>query len=164
MAVLPHDGRVTSDPWRLRSIANWLNFSTPLGLLVARLGHADVERRDRGLRLATGYRFAFPAASAFTIGAVVISTHSPEYFVERPELFTHEGRHAWQYVACLGLPFIPLYLAAAGWSWLRAGDWASHNLFERLAGLSDGHYAVPTSEQVAAVHARRRRAFRSMLR
>ena len=164
MTVLRHDRWVTSELWRLRSVVNWLNLSTPLGLLVARYGHAQVASRGRGLRLATGYRFDFPAASAFTIGSVVISRHSPEYFDERPELLRHEERHTWQYVACLGLPFIPLYLAAAGWSWLRAGDWASHNVFERLAGLSDGQYVVPTPDQVAAVHARRRQAFRSLLR
>ncbi len=164
MAVLGHDRKVTSKLWRLRSVANWLNLATPVGLLIAQVGHAHVERRDRGLLIASGYAFGFPAASAFTIGSVVISTHSPGYFRERPELLRHEERHTWQYVVCLGLPFIPLYLAAAGWSWLRAGDWASHNMFERLAGLADGHYAVPTPEQVAAIHARRRQVFRSLLR
>jgi hypothetical protein len=33
-----------------------------------------------------------------------------------------------------------LYLAAAGWSWLRTGDFASRNVFERRAGLADGGY------------------------
>ena len=32
------------------------------------------------------------------------------------------------------------YAAAAGWSWLRTGDFASRNCFERAAGLADGGY------------------------
>jgi hypothetical protein len=35
---------------------------------------------------------------------------------------------------------LPLYAVAAGWSWLRSGDAASRNPFERLAGLADGGY------------------------
>jgi hypothetical protein len=32
------------------------------------------------------------------------------------------------------------YVAAASWSWLRTGDFASRNAFERRAGLADGGY------------------------
>jgi len=38
------------------------------------------------------------------------------------------------------LPFLPLYAIAAGWSWLRTGDLASANFFERKAGLQRGGY------------------------
>ena len=60
--------------------------------------------------------------------------------MRRPELLAHEERHAWQYVACLGLPFLPLYAAAMAWSQLRTGDRASRNVFERHAGLDAGGY------------------------
>ena len=52
----------------------------------------------------------------------------------------HENTHAWQYLWCGGLPFLPLYVVAAGWSWLRTGDPASANPFERNAGLLHGGY------------------------
>ncbi len=149
--------------WQVRSLANWVNLSTPLGLAVATFGRAAVSRHDRGILLATGYRFGFPAASAFTVGSVVISRHDRGYLTGRPELLAHEERHTTQYAACLGLPFIPLYLLATGWSWLRTGDRAAANLFERRAGLADGHYVVPTPEQVSAVHSRRRRRLRGLL-
>jgi hypothetical protein len=51
----------------------------------------------------------------------------------------HEERHTWQYTVC-GTLFMPLYLVAMGWSWIRTGDRASRNVFERAAGLSDGGY------------------------
>jgi hypothetical protein len=35
---------------------------------------------------------------------------------------------------------LPLYVVAAGWSYLVGGDPAVHNAFERLAGLADGGY------------------------
>ena len=52
----------------------------------------------------------------------------------RPALLGHEAGHAAQYAWCLGLPFLPLYGLAAAWSWLRTGDPASRNPFERAAG------------------------------
>jgi hypothetical protein len=51
----------------------------------------------------------------------------------------HEERHTWQYMAC-GTFFMPLYLGAMAWSWLRTGDRAARNIFERAAGLADGGY------------------------
>jgi hypothetical protein len=55
-------------------------------------------------------------------------------------LLDHEERHVTQYAWCGG-PVMPvLYLGAAGWSWLRTGDFASRNIFERRAGLADGGY------------------------
>ena len=52
---------------RIRHLANWLNLSTPVGLLVAGAGGARVRRRPDGIFVAEGYRFAFPVAGAFTI-------------------------------------------------------------------------------------------------
>jgi hypothetical protein len=129
--------------WQLKRGLNWVNLSTPLGLLVARVGGATVRPGPRGLLVASGYRPRFPAASAFTVGNVVLTRHRPGWLLHRPRLVAHEERHTWQYVAVLGVPLLPLYSVAAGLSWLWARDFASHNPFERLAGLGDGGYAVP---------------------
>jgi len=128
--------------WRLRQVANALNGSTLLGLAVARAGGARFSAGPRGLVLATGYRLGFPVAGAFTVGNVVATRHDRDWLDERPALLRHEERHTTQYAVCLGLPMLPLYVVAAGWSWLRGGDLGAHNAFERLAGLADGGYAV----------------------
>lgn len=133
--LLPHT------PWtRLRTVVNWINLSTPLGLLVARLGGATVTRRGRGTYLATGYRFTVPVASAFTIGSVIDSRHDVAYLQARPRLLQHEDRHCTQYAFVLGPVLLPLYVVSAGVSYVLAGDHASYNLFERLAHLDDGGY------------------------
>src|SRR5689334_5883555 len=85
-------------PWtRVRTVLNWLNLSTPLGLAIARIGGASIVHRGRGTYLATGYRFGFPVASAFTISSVITSRHDLAYFVDRPVLLQHEDRHCTQY-------------------------------------------------------------------
>jgi hypothetical protein len=129
--------------WQVKRGLNWANLSTPLGLLVARTGRASVGRGPRGLIVASGYRRRFPAASAFTVGNVVLTRHRPGWLLQRPRLVAHEERHTWQYAAVLGLPLLPLYTVAAGASWLLARDFASYNPFERLAGLADGGYGQP---------------------
>jgi hypothetical protein len=126
--------------WRYRRAVNAVNGSTALGCLVAAAGRARIARGPRGLLLATGYRLPLPAAGAFTIGDVVTTRHDRTWLEDRPALLRHEERHTWQYAACLGLPMVPLYLVAAGWSWLRSGNPGSRNPFERLAGLADGGY------------------------
>ena len=91
--------------------------------------------------LGEGYRLRFPVAGAFTVGNVVTTAATFEALSARhPDLLAHEDRHAWQYVYCLGLPYLLLYSAAMGWSMLRTGDRASANVFERDAGLSAGGY------------------------
>jgi hypothetical protein len=125
---------------RLRAVLNWLNLSTPLGLAVARLGGAAVVRHDRGTYLAPGYRPGFPVAGAFTIGNVIVSGHDLAWLQARPALLRHEDRHCTQYAFCVGTPLLPLYVVAAGVSFALAGDHASYNPFERLAGLADGGY------------------------
>ncbi len=141
--------------WPVKAVVNTVNLSTPFGLLVAAVGRARPRLGPRGLVLATGYRLPVPAARAFTVGNVILTPHEQGYVEQRPALLAHEERHTWQYVACLGLPMVPLYLVAAGWSYLRGGDVAVHNPFERLAGLADGNYPL-----VSAREQRRRRAIR----
>lgn len=123
-----------------RQAVNLANGSTAVGLLVARLGRARILRGPHGLLLAQRYRLPFPAAGAFTIGNVVISGDRFTDFVHRlPKGIEHEARHSTQW-AVLGPLFLPLYLAAMGWSMLCTGDRAAGNVFERLAGLADGGY------------------------
>lgn len=122
---------------RLRATANLLNGSTLTGLAIARVGRADLSRGPRGLWYAERYALPFPVAGAFTIGNVILTAGTIAGLGER--VVAHEERHTWQYVLC-GTMFMPLYLSAMGWSWLRTGDRAARNLFERAAGLADGGY------------------------
>ena len=127
---------------RLVPFLNWINLSTPCGLAVAALTGCRVSAGPSGILLAEGYRGRLPKARAFTVGSVVLLRgHVPQ---GAPAAFTrlleHEARHARQYAAFLGLPFLPAYLLAAAYSLLRTGDPASRNPFERRAGLSDGGY------------------------
>ena len=130
---------------RVRTALNWINLSTLLGLAVARIGGATITRRGRGTYLATGYRFSFPVASAFTIGSVIDTKHDLAYLQERPLLLRHEDRHCTQYAFFIGVVMLPLYLVCVGISYALAGDHSSYNPFERLANLSDGGYPTPTS-------------------
>ncbi len=126
---------------RARSVANWLNLSTLLGLAVANCGGATLRPGPHGLRLAEGYRWNFPTGSAFTIGDVVITRTEFERLLRRhPGLLEHEAAHARQWMLCFGLPFIPLYLASMAWSMARTGDRAARCAFEVGAGLHNGGY------------------------
>jgi hypothetical protein len=124
---------------RFKLVFNFLNLMTLAGFAVAGIGRARISRGPRGLFFASGYRLAFPIAGAFTIGNVILTRHAVGY-LDSEQLVRHEERHSWQYLCLLGLPFWPLYGVCAGWSWLRTGDFASRNLFERMAGLVDGGY------------------------
>ncbi|TYB56776.1 hypothetical protein FXF51_42460 [Nonomuraea sp. PA05] len=121
---------------RFRRAANYVNLSTPLGLLLAVVGGASRMSGPDGLILAFGYRYRFPIAGAFTVGNVVLTRR--DALDER--LIAHEGRHATQWAWCLGLPMLPLYLLAMLGSVVVCGHQASYNVFERLAGLDDGGY------------------------
>ena len=81
-----------------------------------------------------------PPAPAFTIGNVVVLRGGPEVLERRPTLLVHEARHSSQYALLLGPLMLLPYVLAAAWSWMRTGDPASRNVFERGAGLSDGGY------------------------
>ena len=120
---------------------NTLNLTTPLGLALAAAARTRLRRGPEGLFIAEGYRLRLPAASAFVVGNVVFTRGSARNLLARPALFGHEARHASQYAACLGLPFLPLYAAAAAYSMARSGNAGSLNPFERLAGLEAGGYA-----------------------
>lgn len=126
--------------WHLRLVVNLANLSTPLGLLVGLLGRCELSRGPRGLVLCTSYRLGFPRNPVFTVGNVIISRREAADLVPRQRLLLHEERHSWQWMACLGLPMLPLYLLASAYSVVRGGDAVAYNLFERLAGLEDGGY------------------------
>lgn len=123
---------------RVRRVVNYVNLSTPLGMLIACIGGARPRRGEQGLVYAYGYRIPFPVAGAFTVGNVIITRHAEGYLTGG--LLDHESRHATQYAACVGLPMIVLYLLASALSVVICGHPASWNVFERLAGLEDGGY------------------------
>lgn len=125
---------------RLRQLANVANASTPLGLLLAVSARTSIRRGPRGLILATGYHWRLPWAAAFTVGNVVLFRAGPAEALGNPVLLGHEERHSTQYAWCLGVPFLPLYFLAAGWSQWRTGNPGSANPFERHAGLQAGGY------------------------
>lgn len=128
---------------RLRQVINVVNLSTLLGLLVAAVGKARIVRGPDGLLVARDYRLSVPRAPAFTVGNVILVRLTDEQLAGRPTLLRHEARHSTQYAFCIGPLMLPLYFVAAGWSWLRCRDFAWHNVFERLAGLTDGGYLDP---------------------
>lgn len=121
----------------LRWIGNFVNLSTPAGLLAARLGGCRLHAGPRGLVIAEGYVPRFPFAYAFTLGNVILIRGRAA--TTTTDMFEHEDAHAWQYLA-LGPLFLPAYALATTWSWLRSGDRAAYNIFERRAGLALGGY------------------------
>lgn len=127
----------------IRNLANVVNLSTPLGLTVAIGARARLRFRD-GLIVAERARLPFVAASAVTVGSVVLvpGRDVADLTPTIPGLLEHESEHAWQYALLGGLPFVPLYLLATLWSLLRSGDRAAANCFERQAGLESGGYAA----------------------
>ncbi len=138
---MPHStARPTPAQW-FRLAWNVVNLSTVFGLLVALAGRASLRRGPRGLVFAEGYRFDFPKAGAFTVGSFVITKHTMSELEQwHPGTLDHEDSHAWQYSYMLGLPYLPAYLLCCAWSWLRTGDPASGNPYERQAGLARGGY------------------------
>lgn len=138
---------------RLRQVVNAVTLSTPLGLALARMGGATVVRGPDGLLLALDYSAPVPAphAPAVTVGDVVLLRMSSAELAARPRLLAHEGRHAGQWACWLGpVGFLPAYLLASGWSWLRCRDFALRNTFEVRAGLMDGGYLRPPDDDQAA--------------
>jgi hypothetical protein len=123
---------------RVRQVVNLVNGSTLAGLGVAALGGAAIARSVDGLFTGTGYRLPVPSAPAFCVGNVIV-TRGDGVDPGSP-VFRHEARHATQFAWCGGVVMIPLYLAAAGLSWVLTGDFGARNVFERQAGLADGGY------------------------
>ncbi|NUS37029.1 MAG: hypothetical protein HOQ04_11345 [Pseudarthrobacter sp.] len=132
---------------RLRQAANLLNGSTVAGLAVALAARTRISRGPNGLVIAAGYRWRLPFAHAYTLGNVVLCRGTADDLLSRPALLGHEEKHCSQYAWCLGLPFIPLYLAAAGWSVLRTGNPGTANFFERRADLAAGGYPLRTGRK-----------------
>lgn len=144
--LCPSQGRSTGRRGSFaRSLMNRLNGATAVGVLVARAGGARTRPGPHLLLLAEGYRWPFPTGGAFTVGDVVISRHHLGQLRRRyPRVLDHEERHSRQWMV-LGPLFLPLYLLAMAWSWLRTGDRAAACWFEVSAGLADGGYhRVPT--------------------
>lgn len=132
-----------------RRTANLLNGSTLLGLWLARRHRVALRPGPHGLWLAPGYprRFPAPGAGAVCVGDVVLlrlghpGAVGVDVMDRQPRLLDHEARHATQWAHWGGfVGFVPAYLLASAWSWLRTGDPASANAFERAAGLEDGGY------------------------
>ncbi len=124
---------------RVRQAVNLVNGSTLAGLGVAAAGGAETVRSVNGLFTGTGYRLPVPPAPAFCVGNVIVTRR--DAIDPGSRLFCHEARHATQFAWCGGVLMIPMYLAAAGVSWVLTGDFGARNVFERLAGLADGGYA-----------------------
>jgi len=103
---------------------------------VALLGRARLARAGDGLLIGAGYRLPVPPAPAFCLGNVIVTRLDSL----PPHLLRHEARHATQFACCGGVLMIPMYFAAAGWSWAVTGDFGARNVFERRAGLADGGY------------------------
>lgn len=132
-----------------RRRVNLLNGSTLAGLWLARRAGVAVRPGPHGLWLAPGYprRFPAPHAGAVCVGDVVLLRRGrpgragTDVLDEQPRLFDHEARHAAQWARWGGVPgFLPAYLLASAWSFVRAGDPHSANAFEVAAGLDDGGY------------------------
>lgn len=132
---------------RVRTLATWMNLTTPLGIAVALAGRARLHWGPDGLIIANGYRLGLPRAGAFTIGSVIASAGSVEDLERRrPGTLDHEARHAWQY-AVAGVWFFPAYGLGSAWSLLRTGSPALGNPFERHAGLVSGGYLPGVSPE-----------------
>jgi hypothetical protein len=127
--------------YRVRLVANLVNGSTLAGLAVAAAGRARLARGGDGLLVGARYRLPVPPAPAFCLGNVILTRMDARAFSGAGALAAHEARHATQFACCAGLVMLPLYFAAAGWSWLLTGDFGARNVFERRAGLADGGYA-----------------------
>jgi hypothetical protein len=137
---------------RVRQVANALNASTAVGLLLAALSRTPVEKGPDGLLLGTNYRPKLPLAGAFTVGNVIFYRAERDFIDSRPDLLRHEAAHSTQYAWCLGLPFLPLYAGCAVFSLWRTGDPGSRNFFERNAGLAAGGYReLPTISRLPAL-------------
>lgn len=125
-------------PNRLRAAVNLANGSTITGLALALVGRARLSRAPEGLLTGTGYRLPVPPAPAFTLGNVILTRR--DLLPANSALFRHEARHATQYAWCGGVLMLPMYLTAAGVSWVVCGDFGAWNVFERQADLTDGGY------------------------
>ena len=126
--------------YRARLVANLLNGSTAAGILVAAAGRARLGRTADGLLVAVRYRLPVPPAPAFCLGNVIVTRLDAAGARGAQVLLGHEARHATQFAWCGGVLMLPLYVLAAGVSWLLTGDFGARNIVERRAGLAEGGY------------------------
>ena len=96
--------------------------------------------------LGTGARLPDRGATAVTFGDVVLTRRT------RPgcaPATAARARGAAQLAVrrLLGLPLLPLYVVAAGWSYVRGGDFGVHNPFERLAWEDGGYPTLSARER-----------------
>lgn len=127
----------------LRRVANVLNLSTPLGLLLAVASRSTFSRGPHGVLVARGRPLPFlaPRAMAVTVGDVVLLRASDAAMARHPHLLDHEARHSAQWALWIGpVGFVPAYVAGVLWSWWHSGDGALRNPFEVRAGLLEGGY------------------------
>jgi hypothetical protein len=125
--------------WLLRSIVNWLNLSTPLGVL---LGYAaggrpysfDAFYRIRQFRGCR--RRPISTWRVVTVGNVLLLNGQPDRGVSKG-ILVHEGRHSTQYACLGGVLAIPLYGFAMLVSLVRTGNRTEANVFENVAGPPD---------------------------
>ena len=130
--------------WRVREIANFINLSTPAGVLIALIGGAKPHRTASQYRMihAFPYRLRWPRGTVFTLGNVVISRRDTATLSANS--LHHERRHSTQYAWCLGILAVIPYAAACGWSWLLTGSLSARNVFEKRAGNEhSGYYSPP---------------------
>lgn len=140
---------------RVRSVATWVNGTTPAGLALAVAARTTRVRGPGGVIVAGGYRLPVPKQKCFTIGSVILTRRPADWLLhpERADLLGHEMRHVAQY-ATLGPLFWPAYWAMCGYSYLLTGSYGSQNRFERWAGLRAGGYReVPLRPWAARVTA-----------
>ncbi len=143
--------------YRARLVVNLANGSTLTGILVGLAGRARLTPAGDGLLIAAGYRLPVPPAPAFCVGNVIVTRLGHGALERGSPLFAHEARHATQFACCAGVVMVPVYLLAAGLSWVLTGNFGSRNIFERRAGLADGGYAdLPLRPVVARWLARAR--------
>ncbi|MFD0523385.1 hypothetical protein [Paractinoplanes durhamensis] len=130
--------------WRVREIVNFINLSTPAGVLMALIGGAKPHRTASQYRMihAFPYQLRWPRGTVFTLGNVVVSRRDTTTLPA--EFLYHERRHSTQYAWCLGILALIPYTIACGWSWLLTGSFSARNVFEKRAGNgSGGYYSHP---------------------
>jgi hypothetical protein len=126
---------------KVRTVATWVNGTTPAGLVLSVVGRTSRVRGPSGVIVAGGYRLPVPKQRAFTVGSVILTRRPAEWLLhpDRADLLGHEMRHIGQYAA-LGPLFWPAYWATCGYSYLLSGSYGGRNTFERRAGLRAGGY------------------------
>ena len=143
----------------MRQAVNLANGSTLAGLGVAALGRARLARGADGLFTGTGYRLPVPPAPAFCLGNVIVTRMDAlDRGLGRCSA-TRPGTPP-STPGAAGWSMVPLYLVAAGVSWVLTGDFGAAQRV-RAAGRAWPTAATPTSRCGPASGERLERAGRS---